>query len=178
MTQDGDLDIQIRCPRLLLRTVRPEDAAAFVPLHQDPEVVRLMGAEPTTEEEQRREIEWHRRDRFGRLGWGIFAVIVEDVVIGRAGFRPATVDGEEVVELMYMLLPEYRNRGLATEAVTALMSWAENRRLFERVVAIIHPENAPSIALIRRAGFVEKGRVTYGPLVDALRFERRLGAGR
>lgn len=175
MSLEGHLDIRIESPRLLLRTVRPEDAAAFVPLHHDAEVIRLMGAEPTTEEEQRREIEWHLRDRFARLGWGIFAVVLDDIVIGRAGFRPATVDGEEVVELMYMLLPEYRSRGLATEAVAALMGWAEERNLFDRVVAIIHPENAPSIALIRRAGFEEKGRLTYGPLVDALRFERRLG---
>ena len=54
MSESVRNEIRIDCPHVLLRTVREDDAEAFVPLHEDPDVIRLMGAQPTSVDEQRR----------------------------------------------------------------------------------------------------------------------------
>jgi RimJ/RimL family protein N-acetyltransferase len=63
----------------------------------------------------------------------------------------------DAVELGYMVLPAYRQRGYATEAVQAMIDWAHEERDIRAFVASIAPDNEPSLALVRRLGFVHVG---------------------
>lgn len=83
-------------------------------------------------------------------------------MIGHAGFhgKPGVnaLKAEDAVELGYTVFEEYRGRGYATEAVRALMKWAAEEHRIRRFVASVSPENAPSLAIVRKLGFVEVGQ--------------------
>jgi len=76
-------------------------------------------------------------------------------VIGTIGFHgPPGDDGR--VEIGYRVEPGFRRRGIATEAVDALLAWAEAQGI-HRFRASVAPANDPSLAIIRRLGFREVG---------------------
>jgi [ribosomal protein S5]-alanine N-acetyltransferase len=109
-----------------------------------------------------------RLDQLGRdpavEQWlGRFLVLREEprAVIGHAGFHgpPGTnaLRAPDAVEVGYALFPDFRGRGYATEAVIALIAWARETQGIGRFIASVGPDNAPSLALVRRLGFERVG---------------------
>lgn len=82
-------------------------------------------------------------------------------LVGHAGFHgPPGTNGLEkpgALELGYTIFPEHRGQGLATEAATALMDWAREEHGIEAFVASAAPDNDPSLAILRKLGFVQTG---------------------
>jgi len=82
-------------------------------------------------------------------------------LIGHVGFHGPpgvnSLSAEDAVEVGYTIFPQHRRRGYATEAVTALLDWARAQGI-QRFVASVGPSNEPSLAIVRRLGFVEVGR--------------------
>lgn len=76
-------------------------------------------------------------------------------VVGTIGFH-GPPDGEGRVEIGYRVEPEHRRQGLATEAVAALLDWAE-RQGVRRFRASVAPDNVASLAVVRSFGFREVG---------------------
>ncbi len=60
-------------------------------------------------------------------------------------------------ELGYTVFEEYRRQGYAHEAAVAMMRWANETHGVEIFVVSISPDNAPSLALAARLGFVRTG---------------------
>ncbi len=92
--------------------------------------------------------------------WSVHAVVVDGRMIGHAGYHgPPGVNAtqnELAVEFGYTIYPEYRGRGYATQAATMLMAKARERGVDEFVLSC-SPENEPSLAIIRKLGFVRTG---------------------
>jgi RimJ/RimL family protein N-acetyltransferase len=76
-------------------------------------------------------------------------------VVGDVGLHAAPVDG--MVEIGYTVRPEQRRRGIAIEAAAGLFSWAAGQPGVTTFRASISPDNAASLGLVRRLGFVEVG---------------------
>jgi RimJ/RimL family protein N-acetyltransferase len=91
----------------------------------------------------------------GAADWVMNAVVVDDVIVGNAGFKGAPLDG--VVELGYRISPSHRRRGLASAAVALLLERAAREPSVDRVIARISPVNGASIAVVTSAGFVPDG---------------------
>ena len=109
-------------------------------------------------------------------GWSFAVVdVATDQAVGSAGLwlnpdRPATAG--------YAVAPEFRGRGYATAALTALTAFAWTQPGIDRVELYIEPDNAASIAVARRCGFRAEGLVPEhteidGQLVTMLRFVTR-----
>lgn len=77
-------------------------------------------------------------------------------LIGCGGFTARPVDG--VVAIGYSLLPAYRGKGYATEAVRGLVAWAFTHPEVREVIAETLPENAASVNVLVRAGFHRAGK--------------------
>jgi len=76
----------------------------------------------------------------------------EPVLVGSGGFKgPPLPDG--TVELGYSVLPQYRGRGYATEAVGALLLWAFSHKEVARVIAETALENRSSVRVLKKLGF-------------------------
>ncbi|MFZ1750315.1 MAG: GNAT family protein, partial [Saprospiraceae bacterium] len=62
-------------------------------------------------------------------------------------------------EIGYMLLPEYHNKGLVTEAIQTVLNYAFDRLQFHSVEAIIDPRNYPSEKVLLKNGFLKEGHI-------------------
>jgi ribosomal-protein-alanine N-acetyltransferase len=84
--------------------------------------------------------------------WG--GVIVKknpDIVIGDVGFHSSPVDGQ--VEIGYSIVPHYRRRGYATQAVEAFLRWGFQHEEVSEVIARVAQDNAASVGVLEQAGF-------------------------
>jgi RimJ/RimL family protein N-acetyltransferase len=110
------------------------------------------------------------------IAWGPRAVVDADgQMLGHVGFHrpPAPIErglddptfvgrrdpvSGGVVELGYTIFPIYRHCGFATEAVGALIGWAQGTGEVGAVLAAVAADNAPSVRVLERVGgFVEIG---------------------
>lgn len=64
--------------------------------------------------------------RYRKDGFGYFAVILKEngTLIGQAGLMRSTINGNEAVELGYILDNEYWHNGYGTEAARACLEYA------------------------------------------------------
>jgi RimJ/RimL family protein N-acetyltransferase len=92
--------------------------------------------------------------------WCPFVVVLDGRMIGNAGYHgPPGINAAsnpEAVELGYSIEPPYRGRGHATAAAAELIRRAEERGV-QHFVASCSPQNDPSLAVIRKLGFVQTG---------------------
>jgi RimJ/RimL family protein N-acetyltransferase len=89
--------------------------------------------------------------------WLLRALVLRDerIAVGFIGFH-AEPDERGIVEIGYEVLPQFRARGYASEAVAGLIDWAA-RQGVRTVRASVGPDNRASLALIARLGFVQVG---------------------
>ena len=78
--------------------------------------------------------------------------------VGELSFKGMSDDG--VVEIGYGIVPEFRNNGYATEAVSAVARWAFTQPLVRCVEAECEEENAASKRVLIKSGFIPTG--VYG----------------
>jgi len=87
--------------------------------------------------------------------WGSYLFFADDgALVGFGGFKGPPQVG--AVEIGYAIAPARRRRGLATEAVTELISLAAANGV-ARVVAHTLPGPNPSTGVLRKSGFVFAG---------------------
>ena len=77
-------------------------------------------------------------------------------VVGTIGFH-GPPDDQGRLEIGYSVDPVYRRRGLAREAVRAMLGWAVSEHSIHRFIASIAPANEPSLRLAAGFGFVQTG---------------------
>jgi RimJ/RimL family protein N-acetyltransferase len=155
----------LRTPRLLLRRFQPGDLDAFVAYRADPEVARYQGWDsPFSMIDAERFLEEQRGVGFAQPGAWLQLAIVDrgtglvhgDCAVHGAADRPATA------EVGVTLARGSQGRGIATEALTAVLDELFAARGMHRVVAQVDDRNVPVQRLLDRLGFRREGR-----LVDA-----------
>lgn len=67
----------------------------------------------------------------------------------------------EAPEAGWVLSPAAHGRGYATEAMTAVLDWADAALAAPRVTCLLHESNAASIRVAWKCGFREYGRADY-----------------
>jgi [ribosomal protein S5]-alanine N-acetyltransferase len=119
-----------------------------------------------------------------RADWPVYAVALREPgrpMVGHAGFHgPPGINGlrhPDAVEVGYTIFEPYRGNGYATEAARALIGWARDERGISHFIASVAPDNVPSLALVRRLGFVQTGSQWDEEDGEELVFELRLKGG-
>ena len=100
------------------------------------------------------ERQWSRQDH----GQGVSLAVADPATneaVGMAFMGLKGIDGHGA--LGYWVVPEVYRMGLGSGAVRLLTQWALTSTDVYRVVAYVEPENAASIGLLRKCGFVEEG---------------------
>jgi ribosomal-protein-alanine N-acetyltransferase len=142
----------LETPRLVLRSLGMEDAPELQVLFADPEVMRFM--EGTRDLTTTRA--WiARHTAFYRTrGCGVWGIEQQGApgLLGYCGLIPQEVEGREDLEIGYLLGRQHWHQGYATEAAAACRDLAFARFAPPRVVSLIAPANAASIAVARRVG--------------------------
>lgn len=139
--------------RLLLRRLTPDDLAAFQAYRTDPEVGRYQGWS-IVPDAQARVFLAQMRDAplFAPGGWCQIGIAERDgdEIVGDVGVCVAA-DGTEA-EIGFSLARGAQGRGLATEAVAAVIALVFERTDVARIVAIVDARNTSSIRLLERLG--------------------------
>jgi ribosomal-protein-alanine N-acetyltransferase len=149
----------IKTKSLVLRRFKAEDAVALHPIFADPEAMRFWSSPPKslaqTEEFVRETI------RAYQAGTGDdFVVLYEGVVIGKAGLWRTN-------EIGFIFCRSVWGRGIASEAVRAIMSRASTRGVTS-VIADVDPRNERCLRLLEKLGFVQTDAAKRTVLVGDL----------
>jgi RimJ/RimL family protein N-acetyltransferase len=114
-----------------------------------------------------------------REEWLPRAIALERRMIGHIGFHgPPGVNGPQkqgALEVGYTVFEPYRRQGYATEAVVAILGWAQAEHGVRHFVASVGPWNEPSLALVRRLGFRQTGTQWDDEDGEELVFELEIG---
>jgi RimJ/RimL family protein N-acetyltransferase len=137
---------------LVLRPWHARDAAVYLRGVTDPAAARWRaGPAPVTEDDARRLIaRLHQRARDGSaVAW---AVEVDGVIAGSVGLRGVNLV-DRWVNASYWVLPEARDRGVATRALVAATTYAFERLDLHRVQLQHALANVASCRVADKAGF-------------------------
>jgi [ribosomal protein S5]-alanine N-acetyltransferase len=139
---------EIRTPRLLLRRARMNDLDAIHSVLSAPEAMRYWSTPP-------------HRTRLQSRAWLAamvddrnapdFVIEQEGQVIGKAGCW-------RLPEIGFILHPHYWGRGLAREAVGAVVDFTFAQFDIPAITADVDPRNGASLRLLDRLGFRETHR--------------------
>jgi RimJ/RimL family protein N-acetyltransferase len=143
--------------RLVLRGIVPGDAADLFTFRSDPIEQRYNDAYLRTLDEAHDLI--HRLDRErvenNALHWGV-TLAGADRVVGLLGYNEVVAEHRRVA-LGYDLARRFWGRGLATEALTAVLDHGFGPLGLNRVEAHTDAANERSIRLLERLGFWREG---------------------
>ncbi len=143
----------LQTPRLILRGWWAEDFEPYAQLLADATTARFI---------TRRTRPYGRAEAWAEmaflvghwqiLGFGLFFVEARDTgeFLGRVG--PLQPEGWPVLEIALALAPHARGRGYATEAAAAAIDWTFDTLGVDRIISIIHPDNAGSRGVAERLG--------------------------
>jgi RimJ/RimL family protein N-acetyltransferase len=146
----------LKTPRLRLRKVRASDAEAiFREYAQDAEVTRYVSWQTHRSLEETRDYV-----RACLLAWNTgraFNWVIESREDSQLmGMIVARVNAEKW-ELGFVLARRYWGRGYMTEAVKAVIEWAQRRGGIYRIWAVCDINNAASARVMEKAGMRREG---------------------
>ncbi len=152
--------------RTILRPHASGDFDAYCAMWNDPAVFRFIGGRARTREEC-----WQRLLRHGGmwslLGFGFWAVEekASGRFLGEAGFhdlkRDFTPSIEGVPEAGWGFVSAAHGKGFATEVVRRVLAWGDQALGAAHTVCLVDPENAASLAVARKFGYLEVLRTVY-----------------
>ena len=96
--------------------------------------------------------------------------------VGSVGLS-RSLDGEDTLLVGYSIYPKFERRGYATEATTALISWALSLPGTRAIQATIPPWHTPSLRVAEKLGMRQMGTGHDDEVGDVLVFELRPPAG-
>ncbi len=149
-------------------------------LSRPEEFARLLAAEiaapwppPLNDEQSNQWMIRYLEENKDAGGWALFYYVLREgpqgrpLAIGNGGFKgKPTADG--AVEIGYSIVEAHQRKGLATEAVRALVAHSFRNPTVTRVIAETLPHLVPSIRVLVKAGFVLIGA---GSEPNTIRFE-------
>jgi ribosomal-protein-alanine N-acetyltransferase len=157
----------IRTARLRLVPVTSSNAALLWDVLQEPDLrdyqdlpdlnrsqfLRAVGARPSR----------LRPGTVGRFEW-LLHFPGGDEPLGWVSLRIAD-SNRSTAEIGYSVVRAHRGRGIASEAVAALVDEGFRRAQVRRIRAYCLPENLASRAVLRRNGFADEGKLPHGATV-------------
>ncbi len=164
---------RLETPRLLLRPLEFSDAPALFAYFSDPEVMRYSGMEPFTAPSHADDFlqVLARLIQEGRaLRWAITRKS-DRRLLGTLGYHNWH-KGYQRAEIGYELAREHWGKGYATEAVAVVVAHGFEALGFNRIQAVVIPQNPSSRRVLEKLGFTVEGLlkdylVSDGRFMDA-----------
>jgi RimJ/RimL family protein N-acetyltransferase len=144
----------LETPRLTLRHLEPTDLNALFALYRDPEVREHFPDGTLTLEETADEIRWfsHGHPEFPHLGLWATVERTSGEFLGRCGLLPWHIEGQQEVELAYLIAKSRWGQGFATEASIAIKAYARDTLALRRLVCLPMPSNRASLRVAAKVG--------------------------
>lgn len=164
----------IETSRLLLRAVKIEDAQyIFDNWARDPENVKDLTwcSHSSVEETKRIVASWvDEYDKISTYRWVITLKEKESIPIGEISVTK--VFNATTCEIGYVLSKQHWNRGIMTEAATAVVAYLHNKANFKKIIGTCNFDNVASSKVLQKIGMRKVGtkkggaRKNTGEVVD------------
>jgi RimJ/RimL family protein N-acetyltransferase len=143
-----------RTERLVIRPLTVEHAQPWVAFLANERAMRFYPEE--SHESMLAQSEYWLSRQFARYAedrFGLMALHLADgTFVGQCGLLTQEIDGEQVLEIGYNVIPEHWGNGYATEAAMYFKDYAFQHQLAPFVISNIHVDNTPSQAVALRNG--------------------------
>ena len=147
-------------PRLILRPISLDDAQAYHPLVNDPQILEYTTEQPLSSLAEVREL---LRTRpladYQRYGYGRLACIERHTgrLIGFSGLK--FLDDLQQVDVGYRFLPDCWGKGYATESSRAVIEHGFQELGLSRIIGLVMPQNTPSARVLQKVGLHYEKRI-------------------
>jgi RimJ/RimL family protein N-acetyltransferase len=163
----------IRHGGVVLREFRQDDAAAVAALVGDERVVRWLSFDPRSRSESDAMLAGILQRAVAEPRNEYYLAVTSAKGGEVVGFARLGLDGVQAAKLGYAISADHWGHGYATDAASAMLGFAFTTLGLHRVSAAIGPENAASVAVVRRIGMTYEGRIrdhvfTHGAWRDSL----------
>lgn len=147
--------------RLVLRTVTNDDFEKIYEMSQDQDVMRFVAGTKSMEE-TRNWVDWilSAYDSDGICFW-LVELKDSHEFIGLVGLLAKEVAALDEIELAYRIKKEHWRNGYAKEAAQACERYAIEILGVQRLISLIHPENAASKQVANSLGMQLEKEVEY-----------------
>ncbi|MFN4914559.1 MAG: GNAT family N-acetyltransferase [Sphingomonadales bacterium] len=139
------------------RTMKTEDALRILEINNDRET-RLYTSlvRQQTPEDIKSWLNYY--PHYQRHGFGIWAIEHSEskLLAGLCGLRVRKDLGGQI-DISYRMHPGFRGKGIATSAVKTCVEWGFETLRLKQILAQVHIENAISLHILTKAGFVKTG---------------------
>jgi RimJ/RimL family protein N-acetyltransferase len=154
---------KIESERLYLRPFKPQDGNPYQAFLIDPEVTRYLDFHVGALSEEDGTKLFEQVIASYATDDPTFALAVarteDDAFIGSCGLVPT--DTAEQYECYFVLLPRYRSKGYAAEALAALLRHAFQELGLQTVVAYIAFDNSAASRVVEKCGLTFREIATY-----------------
>lgn len=146
--------------RLYVRESTVEDVTDFYRIYGEPSMTDYIEDLYQEPEEERAYMQDYIRQMYGFYGFGMWTVIEkkQERIIGRAGLDVR--EGYDLPELGFIIEKSYQQKGYAKEVCSAILAYAKDELLFDKVRALVEKENIVSVHLLKQLGFTYERDVT------------------
>ncbi len=147
--------------RLIAERLRPEHFELIFQMHQDKKVMAHLGGKRSRQEtEEYMDLNLAHWDKYGYGIW-ILTENQTGLFAGRGGLRNAVLGGKNEVEIAYGLMPQFWNRGLATEFVRTLIDNGFSQLGLDSIACVTRPDNIASQRVLEKTGFQYESKVIF-----------------
>lgn len=149
----------LQTDRLVLRGHRPEDLPLSIAMWADPQVVAHISGIVSTPEQTRQRMARYAGS-WRNLGYGYWVVQSrnEGQYLGEVGFanwqRETSHDIRGIPEAGWVLRTSAHGQGYATEAVSAMLDWADLNLKHEKTVCMMDPNYIETKRVAEKVGYV------------------------
>lgn len=171
----------LKTDRLSLRVHRPQDENRLLAIYSRPDVARFLLEGPWNEQDaaDQTRTRLSRTDLLGDFKALALAVEFEEDLIGSVSIWLTDREHGQA-EIGWTLDPAFGGRGLATEAVGALLALAFDHYRLHRVIARMDARNTTSARLAERVGMTREAHFrkdwwSKGEWTDTLVFAQLAG---
>lgn len=141
--------------RLKFRLLDITDFNLWTALFEDIEVCRFLGVDKIETPEARCKF-WFdiTFDRYKNDLGGVNVMLDKSTneIVGQSGLIVREVDEKKEIEIAYSILPEFRNKGYASEATKKCKDFAFENNFSQSLISIIHIENSNSMKVAENNG--------------------------
>ncbi len=141
-------------PRCIIREMSPRDLDSLYRIYSDSTITKYTEPLFPDYEDELEYTHNYIKNVYEYFGFGTWIVINKEngEIIGRAGFnlRPDF----DYPEIGFVIAAPYQNMGYATEVCKAIIEYGTSVHEFERIQAMVIPENESSIHLLKKLSFI------------------------
>lgn len=138
--------------RCFIREMTGEDMDALYAILTEEETAKYLPAKPGSKEEELEKLVSYVSCVYSFFGYGYWGVFFKETgeLIGRAGFK----EGAYPLEVGYVIKRSEWGKGIATEVVSELITYAEEELGCTEIYANIDERNAASLRVAEKCGVI------------------------